>query len=93
MGSAGGVASMRSPSNPNAGHGAEAARVERPRSIARPELDSILPRRRTGLGIFGALFYYWQQADAFWEYVWAIFPKAIFWPAYMVYEGFRTLGA
>ena len=41
-----------------------------------------------GLGIFGALFDYWQQADSFWEYVWAIFPKAIFWPAYMVYEGF-----
>jgi hypothetical protein len=46
-----------------------------------------------GLGIFGALFYYWQQADSFWEYVWAIFPKAIFWPAYIVYEGFRALGA
>src|SRR4029453_11427286 len=46
-----------------------------------------------GLGIFGALFYYWQQADSFWEYVWAVFPKAIFWPAYMVYEGFRALGA
>ncbi len=45
------------------------------------------------LGIFGALFYYWQQADSFWEYVWAIFPKAIFWPAYMIYEGFRALGA
>jgi hypothetical protein len=43
--------------------------------------------------IFGALFYYWQQADAFWEYVWAIFPKAILWPAYMVYEGLRALGA
>src|SRR4029453_3674821 len=46
-----------------------------------------------GLGIFGALFYYWQQADSFWEYVWAIFPKAIFWPAYLVYEGFIELGA
>jgi hypothetical protein len=46
-----------------------------------------------GLGIFGALFYYWQQADAFWEYVWAVFPKAILWPAFMVYEGFRALGA
>jgi hypothetical protein len=46
-----------------------------------------------GLGIFGALFYFWQQADSFWEYVWAFFPKAIFWPAYMVYEGFRALGA
>src|SRR6185503_12055205 len=41
-----------------------------------------------GLGIFGALFYYWQQANSFWEYVWAIFPKAVFWQAYMVYEGF-----
>ena len=39
-----------------------------------------------GLGIFGALFYFWQQADAFWEYIWAVFPKAILWPAFMVYE-------
>ena len=46
-----------------------------------------------GLGIFGALFYYWQQANTFWEYIWAIFPKGVFWPAYMVYEGFRALGA
>ena len=45
------------------------------------------------LGIFGALFYYWQQADSFWEYVWAIFPKAVLWPAFMVYEGFMALGA
>ena len=36
-----------------------------------------------GLGIFGALFYFWQQADAFWEYIWAVFPKAIHWPAFM----------
>jgi len=42
-----------------------------------------------GLGIFDALFYYWQQADAFWEYIWAVFPKAIFWPAFMVY-GFHV---
>ena len=34
------------------------------------------------------MFYYWQLADSFWEYVWAIFPKTIFWPAFMVYEGF-----
>ena len=46
-----------------------------------------------GLGIFGALFYYWQQADSFWNTSRAVFPKAIFWPAYMVYEGFRALGA
>ena len=45
-----------------------------------------------GLGIFGALFYFWQQADAFWEYVWAIF-QGLFWPAFMVYELFEALGA
>jgi hypothetical protein len=45
------------------------------------------------LRIFGALFYYWQEADAFREYVWAIFSKAILWPAFMVYEGFTALGA
>jgi hypothetical protein len=36
-----------------------------------------------GLGIFGALFYFRQQADAFWEYIWAVFPKAILWPAFI----------
>jgi len=45
-----------------------------------------------GLGIFGALVYYWQQADSFWEYVLAVF-QGLFWPAFMVYEGFRALGA
>lgn len=34
-----------------------------------------------GLGIFGTLFYSWQQADSFWEYIWGDLPKAIFWPA------------
>jgi hypothetical protein len=45
-----------------------------------------------GLGIFGALVYYWQQAVGFWEHVYAIF-EGIFWPAYMVYEAFQALGA
>jgi hypothetical protein len=45
-----------------------------------------------GLGIFGALVYYWQQADTFWEYLLALF-QGIFWPAFMVYEGFSALGA
>ena len=45
-----------------------------------------------GLGIFGALVYYWQQADAFWEYVFAIV-QGLFWPAFMVYEVFENLGA
>lgn len=44
-----------------------------------------------GLGIFGALVYYWQQADAFWEYLLAIV-QGFFWPAWMVYEIFATLG-
>ena len=43
-----------------------------------------------GLGTFGALVYFWQQADAFWEYVLAIV-QALFWPAFMVYEVFAAL--
>jgi len=46
-----------------------------------------------GLGFFGALVYFWKTADGLWEHIWAIFPKAILWPAYMVYEGLRALGA
>ncbi len=42
-----------------------------------------------GLGIFGALVYYWQQADAFWEYVLAVV-QGILWPAFLVYQ---VLGA
>ena len=45
-----------------------------------------------GIGIFGAWFYYWQQADGLWEHLYAIF-QGLFWPAYMVYEGLRALGA
>lgn len=45
-----------------------------------------------GLGIFGAWVYFWQQADSFWAYV-LVFFQGIFWPAWMVYEGFAALGA
>lgn len=45
-----------------------------------------------GLGIFGAWVYFWQQADAFWEYVLAIL-EGLFWPAFMVYYAFAALGA
>ena len=45
-----------------------------------------------GLGIFGAWVYFWRAADGFWEYAYAIF-QGLFWPAYMVYEAFRALGA
>jgi hypothetical protein len=34
--------------------------------------------------------WFFQQADAFWAYVLAIL-QGIFWPAFMVYEIFRTL--
>jgi hypothetical protein len=44
-----------------------------------------------GLGIFGALVYFWQQADTFWEYLLAVF-RGLFWPAFMVYEVFKALG-
>ena len=43
-----------------------------------------------GLGIFGGIVWFWTQADGFWEHVGAIF-QGIFWPAFMVYEGFRAL--
>jgi hypothetical protein len=43
-----------------------------------------------GLGIFGALVFFWQQADSFWEYVGAVI-QALFWPAFMVYEVFKAL--
>lgn len=38
-----------------------------------------------GLGLIGALVYYWQNADGFWLHVWALF-EAILWPAFVVYD-------
>jgi hypothetical protein len=43
-----------------------------------------------GLGIFGALVYFWQQADTFLEYVLAII-QGLFWPAWMIYDVFAVL--
>jgi hypothetical protein len=43
-----------------------------------------------GLGVLGAWVYFWQQADAFWEYAYAVL-QGVFWPAYMVYELFSRL--
>ena len=43
-----------------------------------------------GLGIFGALVYFWQQADSLLEYVFAVI-QGLFWPAFMVYEAFSAL--
>lgn len=43
-----------------------------------------------GLGILGAWVFFWQQADTFWEYVFAVI-QGLVWPAFMVYEGFSAL--
>jgi hypothetical protein len=44
-----------------------------------------------GLGVIGAWVYFWQQANGFWEFVWAVV-QGLFWPAFMVYEAFAALG-
>jgi len=38
-----------------------------------------------GLGLIGAAVYFFAQADTFWLFVLAI-PKAVVWPAIVVYE-------
>lgn len=43
-----------------------------------------------GLGIFGALVYYFQSAETFWEGIVGIF-KAIFWPGVLVHKVFEML--
>ncbi len=43
-----------------------------------------------GLGIFGALVWFWQQADGAWEHLFSLF-QALFWPAYLVFDLFEAL--
>ncbi len=43
-----------------------------------------------GLGLIGALVFFWQQADSFSQYLLAIL-KAVVWPAFLVYEAFQGL--
>ncbi|HVQ88834.1 MAG TPA: hypothetical protein VMT88_11715 [Actinomycetes bacterium] len=43
-----------------------------------------------GLGMLGALVYFWQQADVWWEYLFS-FVQAVLWPAWMVYDLFQVL--
>jgi hypothetical protein len=43
-----------------------------------------------GLGLIGALLFFWQQADSFGQYLLAIL-KALVWPAFLVYEVFQGL--
>ena len=38
-----------------------------------------------GLGLIGAAVYFFQQASDFWSYVFAL-PKAIVWPALVIYQ-------
>jgi hypothetical protein len=45
-----------------------------------------------GLGFIGAAFYYIINATGFWAGVLG-FLKAILWPAFLVYELFKHLGA
>jgi hypothetical protein len=42
------------------------------------------------LAFIGALVYFWQQANEFWDYVLAVI-KALVWPALLVYEAFEAL--
>jgi hypothetical protein len=43
-----------------------------------------------GLGLVGAAVYYFQQASDFWSYVLAL-PKAILWPAFVIYHLLKHL--
>ena len=45
-----------------------------------------------GLGFIGAAIYYVMQATSFWMGVVGIL-KAIVWPAFLVYDALRQLGA
>jgi hypothetical protein len=43
-----------------------------------------------GLGLIGALVRFWEQADGFGEHVVGVL-KALVWPAFLVYDAFRSL--
>ncbi len=45
-----------------------------------------------GLGFLGALVYYIQSADSFWDGVLGV-GQAIFWPAFLVYDLLDFLGS
>jgi hypothetical protein len=44
-----------------------------------------------GLGLIGALVWFWQQASGFGEHIVGVL-KAFVWPAFLVYEAFKHLG-
>ena len=43
-----------------------------------------------GLGLIGALVWYWRQAEGPSDYVVAVL-KAVVWPAFLVYHAFEVL--
>ena len=43
-----------------------------------------------GLGLIGALIFYIQRADGFWDGVLGVL-KALVWPAFLVYEALKFL--
>jgi hypothetical protein len=43
-----------------------------------------------GLGLVGALVWFWRQADGLGEHVVGIL-KALVWPAFLVHDAFRAL--
>ncbi len=43
-----------------------------------------------GLGLIGALVWFWQDADGFGEHVVGIL-EALVWPAFLVYDAFKAL--
>ena len=45
-----------------------------------------------GLGFIGAVIYFIMQATGFWMGVLGVL-KAIVWPAFLVFEAFKALGA
>ena len=45
-----------------------------------------------GLGLIGAAIYYLSHATSFWVGVIGIL-KSIFWPAFLVYEALKAIGA
>lgn len=45
-----------------------------------------------GIGLFGALVYFFQAADTFGEYLFAVV-QTLFWPGFLVYEALSVLGA
>lgn len=45
-----------------------------------------------GMGFIGAVIYYISHATGFWMGVLG-FLKAIFWPAFLVYEALKAVGA